>query len=111
DTKQTDYKITSTRTPFSSNPKSNIAKEVFASFRKQAFDIGVYFSKPDWHSQDYWWSYFPPKDRNRSYDTEKYPKRWNAFKEFTYNQVEELMMGYGKVDLLWFDGGQVRPPK
>jgi alpha-L-fucosidase len=109
DTKQTDYKITSTTCPFSSNPKSNVAKEIFNAFRADDFMIGAYFSKPDWHSQDYWWSYFPPKDRNVNYDPAKYPARWEAFKKYTYNQIEELMTGYGKMDLLWLDGGWVRP--
>src|SRR6185437_2499361 len=109
DTKQTDYKITSPRTPFSSNPRSNVAKEVFDAFRKDDFLIGAYFSKPDWHSNDYWWSYFPPKDRNVNYDPAKYPERWKAFSDYTYNQIEELMTGYGRMDLLWLDGGWVRP--
>src|SRR6201991_472172 len=43
DTKQTDYKITSTQTPFHSNPKSNVAKEVFDAFRQKDFMIGAYF--------------------------------------------------------------------
>ena len=109
DTKQTDYKITSAQCPFSSNPRSNIAKEVFDAFRSDNFMIGAYFSKPDWHSPDYWWPYFPPKDRNVNYDPAKYPERWQAFKKYTYNQIEELMTGYGKMDLLWLDGGWVRP--
>lgn len=109
DTKQTDYKITSPKTPFSSNPKSNVAKEVFNAFRTDGFMIGAYFSKPDWHSNDYWWSYFPPKDRNVNYDPAKYPDRWKAFKDYTYNQIQELMTGYGRMDLLWLDGGWVRP--
>ena len=58
---------------------------------------------------DYWWPYFPPKDRNVNYDPKKYPERWNAFKDYTYNQIKELMTGYGKVDVLWLDGGWVRP--
>lgn len=107
DTKQSDYKITNT--PFASNPKSNIAKEVFGAFRNNDFMIGAYFSKPDWHSNDYWWSYFPPKDRNPSYHPEKYPEKWKNFKQFTYNQIEELMSDYGKMDILWLDGGWVRP--
>ena len=111
DTKQTDYKITSSKTPFSTNPKSNIAKEVFAAFRKENFKIGAYFSKPDWHNENYWWPYFPPKDRNPNYNPAKYPERWDAFKKFTYNQIEELMSDYGKMDILWLDGGQVRPVK
>jgi alpha-L-fucosidase len=109
DTKQTDYKITSTKTPFASNPRSNIAKEIFDAFRSENFMIGAYFSKPDWHSDNYWWSYFPPKDRNVNYDPEKYPERWQAFKDYTFKQIEELMTGYGRIDILWLDGGWVRP--
>ena len=109
DTKQTDYKITSPNTPFSSNPKSNVTKEIFNAFRTENFMIGAYFSKPDWHSENYWWPYFPPKDRNVNYDPAKYPERWQKFKDFTYNQIQELMTGYGKVDILWLDGGWVRP--
>jgi alpha-L-fucosidase len=104
-------KITSPKTPFSSNPKSNVAKEVFDAFRKDGFLIGAYFSKPDWHTENYWWSYFPPKDRNVNYDPKKHPDQWNAFKDFTYNQIKELMTGYGSMDILWLDGGWVRPFK
>jgi len=109
DTKETDYKITSPKTPFSTDARANITKVVFDAFRKKNFMIGAYFSKPDWHVDNYWWPYMPPKDRNVNYDPKKYPERWNAYKKFTYNQIQELMTGYGKVDILWLDGGWVRP--
>ncbi|MBC6492013.1 alpha-L-fucosidase [Flavihumibacter stibioxidans] len=109
DTRQTDYRITSPNTPFSSNPKANIAKEVFEVFRKDEFMIGAYFSKPDWHDPNYWWPYFPPKDRNTNYDPKKHPEKWDAFKQFTHRQIDELMTDYGRVDILWLDGGWVRP--
>ncbi|HXB43768.1 MAG TPA: alpha-L-fucosidase [Puia sp.] len=109
DTKQTDYKITSPRTPFSTNARSNVAKEIFDAFRKENFLIGAYFSKPDWHTESYWWPYFPPKDRNVNYDPKKYPERWQTFKQFTFDQIKELMTSYGKMDILWLDGGWVRP--
>lgn len=109
DTKQTDYKITDPKTAFSTNPKSNITKEIFDAFRKDGFMIGAYFSKPDWHCPYYWWPYFPPKNGGVNYDPAKYPDRWQKFRDFTYNQIEELMSSYGKVDILWLDGGQVRP--
>jgi alpha-L-fucosidase len=109
DTKQTEYKITSAKTPFSSNPRSNVVSEIFNAFRKENFMIGAYFSKPDWHSEYYWWPYFPPKDRNVNYDPAKYPEHWQKFKDYTYNQIQELMTGYGSVDILWLDGGWVRP--
>ena len=111
DTKETDYKVTDPKTPFSANPKSNVAYEVFKAFRNEGFMTGAYFSKPDWHSPFYWWPYFPPKDRNVNYDPAKYPERWQHFKDYTYNQVQELMSNYGKMDILWLDGGWVRPLK
>ncbi|MCU0388012.1 MAG: alpha-L-fucosidase [Chitinophagaceae bacterium] len=109
DTRQTDYRITHPATPFSTHPKANITKEIFDAFRTKGFMTGAYFSKPDWHTPDYWWKYFPPKDRNVSYDPAKYPERWQAFKDFTYRQIEELARDYGRLDILWLDGGWVRP--
>lgn len=107
DTKQTDYKISNG--PFKDNPKADVAKYVFEAFRKKDFMIGAYFSKPDWHSQYYWWSKYATADRNNNYDIRKNPWRWNKFKEFTFNQISELMHGYGDIDILWLDGGWVRP--
>lgn len=107
DTKQTDFKISAG--PFKDNPKADVAKYVFDAFRKQNFMIGAYFSKPDWHTPYYWWPKYATADRNNNYDIRKYPERWNNFKQFTYNQIGELMNNYGSVDILWLDGGWVRP--
>lgn len=109
DTKQTDYKVTSSLCPFSTSPKANITKAVFDAFRKHNFWVGAYFSKPDWHCTDYWSPYFPPLDRNPNYDIKKYPEKWKSYRTFTRNQIEELVSDYGKVDILWLDGGWVRP--
>jgi alpha-L-fucosidase len=109
DTKETDYRITSKNCPFSSNPKANIAKEIFDAFRAQGMGIGAYFSKPDWHCPDYWDPYFPPFDRNPNYDISKYPEKWARYKQFTHNQIKELMSEYGRIDILWLDGGWVQP--
>lgn len=108
DTQYTDYKITDTKTPFSSNPRSNVTKEIFAAFRKENFWIGAYFSKPDWHSDYYWWRKFPASDRNANYSIAKYPEQWKKFSDYTHNQINELVSDYGKVDILWLDGGWVR---
>lgn len=107
DTKLTDFKITNG--PFANNPKANIAKYVFDAFRREGFMIGAYFSKPDWHSENYWWPMYATSNRYNNYDIRKFPWRWNKFKQYTYNQIEELMTGYGKMDVLWLDGGWVRP--
>ncbi len=92
---------------FKDNPKRDVARYVFDAFRKQDFMIGAYFSKPDWHSQYYWWDVYPQKNRNVNYDIQKYPAHWQMFKDYTYRQIEELMSRYGRVDILWLDGGWV----
>lgn len=107
DSKYTDYKVTDPECPFHRNPKANIAKEIFDAFRAKGLWAGAYFSKPDWHSEYYWDPYFPPLDRNVNYDPELYPEKWEKFIEFTHNQMMELMTDYGKIDILWLDGGWV----
>jgi len=107
DSQYTDYKVTDQACPFHRNPKANIAKEIFAAFRDQGLWTGAYFSKPDWHSDYYWDPYFPPQDRNVNYDPALYPDKWEKFVQFTHNQILELMTDYGKIDILWLDGGWV----
>ncbi len=85
----------------------DVLRPVLDAFRRQGFMTGTYFSKPDWHSQLYWWDVFPTKGRNVNYPIKEYPWRWNQFQQFTYNQIEELMSRYGQVDILWLDGGWV----
>ena len=109
DTKTTDYKITSPGCAFGSDPRANVTKGIFDAFREKGFMIGAYFSKPDWHSTDYWWRNFATPDENVNYKIEKYPERWQRFVQYTHTQIEELMTNYGRVDLLWLDGGWVRP--
>lgn len=108
DTKYTDYKITGKDCAFNANPKADVTREIFDAFRNEGMWVGAYFSKPDWHSPDFWWPQFPPKDRNVNYDPVVYPERWNSFVNFTHNQVMELCTSYGKIDLFWFDGGWVQ---
>lgn len=109
DTRYTNYKVTDTSCPYHVDSKANITAEVFEAFRAKGFKTGAYFSKPDWHCQDYWWSKFATPNRCSNYDTKKYPDKWQAFENFTYNQLNELTTEYGKLDILWLDGGQVRP--
>jgi alpha-L-fucosidase len=108
DTQQTDYKITSADCPFHADPRADIVKEVFDAFRQKNFWIGAYFSKPDWNTPYYWNPDYPLKDRNHNYDIDEHPELWNKFKNLTQSQINELMTGYGAIDVLWLDGGQVR---
>jgi len=111
DTRLTNYRITSPDVPFHSNTRSNVVREVFNAFRQEGFGIGAYFSKADWHCPDYWNPGAPARTRNPNYNTAEEPDKWKKFVQFTHGQIEELMTGYGPIDILWLDAGQVRPPE
>jgi len=111
DTRQTDYRTTHPSCPMHADPQADVVKAVFDAFRKQGFGIGAYYSKSDWHHPAYWTPQWPHPDRNVNYDTRQHPEIWAEFVGFTRRIVEELMTGYGPVDILWLDGGQVRPPR
>ena len=110
DTRQTDFRITHPDCPFSGDPRADVSREIFDAFRARDFGVGVYFSKSDWHCPWYWSPDFPIRDRNPNYGTAEHPEIWAEFQRFVHGQIEELMTGYGPVDILWLDGGQVRPP-
>lgn len=112
DTKATDYKVTDPSCPFHTHKYANIAKHLFDAFRSRGIAIAPYFSKPDWHCPYYWapgcelpvahW-------RNPTYDPWQRPELWNQFIDFTWRQLTEITEDLGPVDILWLDGGQVKP--
>ena len=74
--------------------------------------IAAYFSKPDWHCPWYWAEGMEKPVaywRNPTYVPAEHPALWEKFIEFTHNQIMELMEDYGRIDILWLDGGQVAP--
>ena len=110
DTQTTDYKITDPSCPFHTSPWADITRSLYDEFRKRGMAISVYFSKPDWHSDDYWHRAFgTAPTRNVNYSIEEYPEMWERFVSYTHRQIEELGTRYGKIDCLWLDGGWVNP--
>lgn len=111
DTQYTDYKITSQTVPFHSDPRADTVKLMSEAFRRRGLSSGLYFSKADWHCPDYWLPELGPgSGQGPNYSPKDHPSNWKRFKEYTWNQIRELMTGYGKQDTLWLDGGSVRPP-
>ena len=66
--------------------------EYTAACRKAGLAVGIYYSPMDWRFP----GYFDPKGL---------PENAALMKQQAYGQVEELMKNYGKVDILWYDGG------
>ena len=81
--------------PFNSvnyGPKTDIVKEFTDACRKHGMRIGLYNSLMDWHNPDA----FECMSDKAAYD---------RFIEYTYELNRELMTNYGKIDILWYDGG------
>ena len=110
DSKYTDYKVTAPDCPFSRNPNADIVRALYDAFRARGLGISCYFSKPDWHHPDYWddCGVGHRTTRMPTYDVKANPERWERFREYTRNQILELIANYGKIDVLWLDGGQVK---
>lgn len=63
------------------------------SVRKAGLGVGLYYSPLDWRYPGY---FFPDLQRDSA----------EAMREQYHRQVEKLMSAYGKIDVLWFDGGE-----
>lgn len=108
DTGVTDFSIAAT--PFFRRDSTDITLEILEAFRDKGFMVGTYFSKPDWHCGYYWWDQYATADRHVNYDIARHPERWELFRGYTAAQIDELMTGYGPIDILWLDGGWVAAP-
>ena len=106
DTKYTDFSIT--HGAFKNDPRKDVARHVWDAFRKKNFMMGCYFSKPDWHCEWFWNPEYDTPRRGANYKKERHPEWWKNYQEYTYNQLKELMTGYGSFDILWLDGGWVK---
>ena len=75
--------------------KKDIVKEVVDAYTAEGIDVILYFSVMDWNQGG--WKYPVPT-------TEKDKKEWEEFKQFTRNQLLELVNNYPSITGLWFDG-------
>lgn len=91
----------------------DLVREVVDACRKNGLKVGLYFSPPDWYFDGPYmnWDHSRKQVLNTRYEkVDRLPKKPTghdaARKELVINQVRELMTNYGKIDLLFFDGGR-----
>ncbi len=111
DTKYTDYKVTAPECPFSTHKYADITKALFEALRANNISACAYFSKADWHHEDFWEDHGIGHytDSWPTYRVSENPEKWAAFREFTRNQIVEIVRDYAPVDILWMDAGWIRP--
>ena len=88
--------------------KRDIVREYSEAFRAEGLRVGLYFSLIDWHHPDY--PAFLEADKPYKWGVWRRPapEQWNRFIDLMFAQMRELLTNYGKIDLLWFDGGWER---
>ena len=104
DTKTTDYKIT--KTEFG----RDLVREYVDALRAEGLKVGFYFSIKDWHHPDYLIDAthpLRPRDQ-KTWSEETFAKLnkgkdWNRYRKYMWDQIDELLTEYGKIDIIWFD--------
>ena len=88
----------------------DLVREFVDAFRAAGLRVGLYFSLSDWHHPDY--PAFTEADK--PYDFAALPQpnaaQWERYLAVLFGQVRELLTGYGRIDVLWFDGHWERMP-
>ncbi len=97
DTKFSDFKAPNTPV------KKDLLKPFVEALRAEGLKVGFYFSLIDWHHPDFTVDRVHPLrgDKNAREDNAK--KDMNRFRRFLKDQLTELLTGYGKIDLMFFD--------
>ncbi len=86
----------------------DITRDFLDAMRAEGLRAGVYFSLIDWYHPDY-----PTfTDADKPYTMGKWrrpaPEAWERYRAFMFAQIRELLTNYGKIDVIWFDGGWER---
>lgn len=74
--------------------KRDFVAEYVEAARRAGLKVGFYYSLLDWRFEGY-------------HDPKAHPESAKAMVEQAHAQVKELMTNYGKIDILWYDGGWV----
>ena len=88
----------------------DLTRETVDAFRVEGLRIGLYYSLSDWFHPDY-----PAfTEEMKPYVFGSSPalpseERAERFRSYLMAQLRELMTGYGRIDMIWFDGGWERP--
>jgi alpha-L-fucosidase len=93
----TDYKAT--RTPAGKDLLRPLAEAV----RAEGLRFGIYYSLLDWHHPDYTVDIFHPRRDDPEFVKKAKRPDFSKYVDYLFNQVRELLTGYGPIDILFLD--------
>jgi len=73
--------------------KRDLVREFVEACHRGGMRVGFYYSLLDWRYP----AYFAGPQRD--------PEGWKELVDYVHAQVRELCSNYGKIDILWYDGG------
>lgn len=94
DSKATDYTIVK-KTPYG----KDVIKDLAEACEKEGIKLFFYYSLLDWHRDDY----FPRGSTGNGIEGRN-EGDWNAYIDFMKAQLTELLINYGDIAGIWFDG-------
>ena len=97
DSQYTDYKATNTPAG------RDLVREFTDAFRAEGLRVGFYYSLLDWHHPDFTIDVHHPRRDDPDARAQNEGRSMARYCEYMRNQVRELLTGYGKIDVLWFD--------
>ncbi len=97
DSKLTDYKAPNTRCG------KDLLKLYADAFRKAGIRVGLYYSLIDWHHPHFLCDFIHPMHENEAYMAENRNRDMKKYAEYLHGQVEEILTGYGEIDMIFFD--------
>ena len=97
DSKLTSYKAT--KTPAG----RDLLRPLVEAFRQQGLRIGFYHSLIDWHHPQFVIDVNHPRYADPDRDQFNAGRDQQKYVEYLHGQVEELLTGFGQIDLMFFD--------
>ena len=97
DTKYTDYKAPNTPCG------KDLLREAVDAFRAEGLKVGFYYSLIDWHHPHFTIDPIHPMCDHPDAQKMNEKRDMSKYREYLHNQVRELLTGFGKVDVMFFD--------
>ena len=97
DSALTDY--TAAHTPHG----RDLLRPMVDAFRARGFRIGLYHSLLDWHHPEFPVDLYHPQRDDADFRAATAHRDVHRYADYLHGQVRELLTGYGRIDVLWFD--------